>query len=472
MIKFACGFCFFYLKFTVVRVNIYIIHKQEVKYMGKRIIVAGLGHGGIAAAALLAKSGYDVTVFEKKEQGTLGYDWTDIFAPAALGIAGIPMPPRSKYEFKENMTFFSPNTVRGLEQQVPHDELEIKMERKDIYDHLINHAVSCGVKIEYGCEVISPIVKSKRVIGINTSDGEKYADLIIDACGMNSPVRRNLPDELGIENEIARRERITIFRAFYNKATDEEVDAKFRVMLLEGGRLGVSWVASEEEHTDLLVGRFEDFDLDEVNSFADYLRTKCPRLGKEIVRGGQFVEIPVRHPLSVMVADGYAAIGDSAFMTVPLIGSGIANSLKAAKMLADTVIADKEDTYSAEKLWNYQVKYYRALGAGLAPLECVKFLLLSLEPEELDYCFNSGMLNEDNITMTANFTALTDLFKLDIPDLMNKGIQVIQYPTLLKKILGCGVSIAKVTAACAAMPRVWNEQAVKLWADMYTKSFK
>ena len=56
--------------------------------MGKKIIVAGLGHGGIAAAALIAKAGFDVTVYEQKSEGTLGYDWTDIFAPNALGIAG------------------------------------------------------------------------------------------------------------------------------------------------------------------------------------------------------------------------------------------------------------------------------------------------------------------------------------------------------------------------------------------------
>ncbi len=440
--------------------------------MSKKIIVAGLGHGGIAAAAILAKNGYDVTVYEKQAQGTLGYDWTDIFAPAALRIAEIPMPPREKYEFKENMTFFSPNAKRGLEQKVPKDELEIKMERKDIYEHLINHAVSCGVKIEYGCEVLAPIVKSDRVVGIETADGEKYADLVIDACGMNSPVRRKLPYQLGIENEIARREKITIYRAFYSKASDEVVEAKFRVMLLEGGKLGVSWVASEEEHTDLLIGRFEEFDLEEVDCFAGYLRTKCPRLGNKVERGGQFVEIPVRHPLSVMVADGYAAIGDSAFMTVPLIGSGIANSLKAAKMLADTVMNDETGTYTTEKLWKYQVKYYRALGAGLAPLECVKFLLLTLEPEELDYCFNSGMLNEDNITMTANFTALTDLFRLDIPDLINKGVQVVKKPKLLKKILGCGASIAKVMTACAAMPVVYDKKAVSAWSKLYTKAFR
>ncbi|MBR2730615.1 MAG: NAD(P)-binding protein [Clostridia bacterium] len=53
--------------------------------MGKKVIVAGMGHGGIAAAALLAQAGFDVTVYEQKEAGKLGYDWTDIFAPARWG---------------------------------------------------------------------------------------------------------------------------------------------------------------------------------------------------------------------------------------------------------------------------------------------------------------------------------------------------------------------------------------------------
>ena len=61
--------------------------------MSVKIIVAGAGHGGIAAAAILAQNGYDVTVYERGKEGTLGYDWTDIFAPGALKIAGIGMPP-------------------------------------------------------------------------------------------------------------------------------------------------------------------------------------------------------------------------------------------------------------------------------------------------------------------------------------------------------------------------------------------
>ncbi len=439
--------------------------------MGKKIIVAGLGHGGIAAAALLADRGYDVTVYEKKAEGTLGYDWTDIFAPAALAIAGIPMPPESKYEYKEHMTFFAPTAKRSLTQRVPDDKLEIKMERKDIYAHLISHAENCGVKIVYDCEVTGPLMLGNRVVGIKTAQGDFQADLVIDACGVNSPVRTNLPSSMGIEKQVRRNEKITIYRAFYNKASDEEVEAKFRVMLFAGGVKSVSWVASEEEHTDLLVGRFEEFSLEELEEYADFLRQTSPRLGKERVRGGQFVEIPVRHPLSVMVGDGYAAIGDSAFMTVPLIGSGIANSLKAARMLADTVTNDRHCSFSAETLWNYQVKYYKELGAGLAPLECVKYLLLNLTPDELDYCFDSGMLNEDNITMTADFTSLYDLFKFDVPDLILKGKCAIKNTKLLKKIIGCGTEIAQVTAICAAMPKKWDRKKVMQWAKAYSKPF-
>lgn len=440
--------------------------------MSKSIIVAGLGHGGIAVAALLAQQGYDVTVYEQKKEGTLGYDWTDIFDPAALGVAGMGMPPKDKFEYKEDMTFFPPSERKCLYQHVPLDKREIKMERSDIYAHFIENAVNSGVKIVYECAVKGPIMLGNRVVGIHTEKGDFFGDLVIDSCGMNSPVRLNLPESSLVEKEVGRKEKITIYRAFFNKASDCDVPAKFKVMLYAGGVMGISWVASEDEHTDLLMGRFEDFDLDEVNRFADMLREKNPRLGTEIVRGGQFVEIPVRHTLSVMVSDGYAAIGDSAFMPVPLIGSGIANALRAARILADTIIADKTDSFSAETLWNYQVKYYEKLGAGLAPLECVKYLLFKLTPEEVDYCFETGILTDDNITMTAEFNKMTDLFKLDIKDLTNKAVNICKKPALTKKLLGTGASMAKVMAACATIPKKWDSQRVAAWAEKYTKAFK
>lgn len=439
--------------------------------MGKKIIVAGLGHGGIAVAAILARAGFDVTVYEQKKEGTLGYDWTDIFAPDALAVAGMPMPPKDKFEYKEDMTFFGPSMKTGLRQHVPQDKLEIKMERRDIYEHFINHALECGVEIQYEHKVLGPIILGNRVVGIKTDKGDIYGDLVIDSCGMNSPVRMNLPDEFGIEKEVARNEKITIYRAFFNKACDDAVEAKFKVMLFAGGELGVNWIASEDDHTDLLMGRFEDFTLEDVERFSEFLRETNPRLGTEIIRGGQFVEIPVRQPLSVMVADGYAAIGDSAFMTVPLIGSGIANCLKASRILANAIIADKNQSFSAETLWKYQQGYYKELGAGLAPLACGKLLLLSLTPEEVDYVMDNGILTEDLMTIGADFTGLGSV-NVDPRALINQAKQVCQDAELLKKIIACGVRMGKAVAACAMMPKKYNAKRVRSWAKVYEFIYK
>jgi flavin-dependent dehydrogenase len=242
-------------------------------------------------------------------------------------------------------------------------------------------------------------------------------------------------------------------------------------MLLKDNILGMSWVASEDEYTDVLIGRFEDFDKNEVERFTEVLRKTSPRLGTEIVRGGQFVKIPVRQPLSLMVADGYAAIGDSAFMTVPLIGSGIANSLRASKILADTVIADKNDSFSAESLWPYQYNFFKSLGTDLAVLAAAKLLMAKLNAGDVDFLFESGTVTDDDITFGANFTGLSSM-TIKVQDLLNKAKQVCKNMDFLKKLPSTGVRISAVTATCATIPRKYNSDKVRTWKKVYEKTFK
>ena len=242
--------------------------------MSKKIIVAGGGHGGIAVASILSRNGFDVTVYEKNSKENMGYDWTDIFDPKALAKADVPMPDKNLFEYKENMTFYSPNEKTPIRQRVPKDELEIKMERKDIYNLLVDTAEKNGVEIVYNCNIESAIIKDNRVVGINTSIGEIYGDLIIDACGCESPVRSSLPVEFGIEKHPYKNEKFYVYRAFYNKATEKPVEDKYKVCLLPEGKLGIGWVATEKEYTDLLIGRFEPFDMAEVERTAEYFRSR------------------------------------------------------------------------------------------------------------------------------------------------------------------------------------------------------
>ena len=59
----------------------------------KKILVAGAGHGGLVAAALLAKQGCDVTVYEAKREEDIGHDWEDRFTFSLLEkIVGKEIP--------------------------------------------------------------------------------------------------------------------------------------------------------------------------------------------------------------------------------------------------------------------------------------------------------------------------------------------------------------------------------------------
>lgn len=441
--------------------------------MGKKIIIAGGGHGGIACGAILARNGYDVTVYEKNKRKDMGYDWTDIFDRKAFTAIGMDVPEKELWNLKNDMTFFGPGMKTALRQNTPEDQLEIQMERKDIYNCIIKYAEDCGVKFQYGDAVESPLMLGNRIVGIKTEKSEVYADLVIDACGINSPLRKKLPSHLGIQNEAQEYERFYVWRGFYEKVDCGEVEDKFKVLLFHRGKLGISWVAAEEEYTDILIGRFNELDEEEVEKTLEILREENEHLGKKLVRGGEFVQIPVRQPLAVLVADGYAAIGDSAFMTVPIIGSGIANSMKAAKILANVIIDDKTESYSAASLWKYQKGFYNEIGSALAPLAAVKLLLTRLDPDELDYIFEKGILNADDMTIGADSTSLGAMLGgMSLDDIKIKVSGLINNTDVLKKVLRLGKEIAAATVVTAAMPKEYEIDKVRSWAEKYNNCFK
>lgn len=441
--------------------------------MGNKIIVAGGGHGGITAGMLLAKHGYDVTVYEKNSRENMGHDWTDIFDKKGFTALGLDLPDKELWNLKHDMTFYGPAMETALHQNTPVDQLEIQMERRDIYNYIIENAEKAGVKFVYNCEITGAVLFGNRIVGIKTNDGEKYADLVIDAAGMNSPVRKSLPHWLGIQNNSIEYEQFYVYRAFWNKTAEVDDINAFKVLMLHENKLGITWVATEEEHTDVLIGRFMPFDMSEVDRTMASLRKDNDSIGTEMLRGGQFVNIPVRQPLGVMVADGYAAIGDSAFMTVPIIGSGIANSFKAARILADAVIADIDNAFSAETLWKYQTEFYKKIGSGLAPLACVKLMLTRLEGHELDYIFRTGILNADDMTIGADSTNLAAMLGGMKPaDIAIKLKGLINNPVVLKKVVRMGLELVRATAVTAAMPEKYNRKAVLKWVKEYNKCFK
>lgn len=441
--------------------------KRECIKMKGKILVAGAGHGGLSCAANLAKSGFDVTVLEKQKREKLGYDWDDVFFIDCLDKAGFPKPDEKYYHHSYPLHCTSPNKKDWILQDFSGHDLDCSVDRKYLLRYMISFCEECGVKFIFEAEIASPITDGARVTGVKVKqDGLFYdfnADLVIDACGMNSTLRRLLPNKCGIINNFADDEYFTVYRALYERNNDLTPDEPYNVYFYHNYEGGADWVLCEEDYIDVLVGRFgkkltrEQID----NALADF-RKDYSSLGDKIVRGGQINTLPIRRMIPMMVCDSYAAIGDSAGMTIPLIGSGIANSIKAGKILAD-VIEECDGDYSRKNLWQYEYRYFNEIGKDLVLLDIVRKVIISVKGEDVDFMLNNKILTSSDISMASGGG-----FDLNIPALAKKGAKLLKNLDLVAGAAPKVMGVLKIKKVCDSMPKEYDEKKVGEWIKEYT----
>lgn len=81
-----------------------------------KIIVAGAGHGGLTAAALLSAAGHDVSVLEKEKRENLGHDWEDRFTFEILReITGQEIPGQSRRYRGDSAFMTTPMNGMGID---------------------------------------------------------------------------------------------------------------------------------------------------------------------------------------------------------------------------------------------------------------------------------------------------------------------------------------------------------------------
>ena len=365
----------------------------------KNIIVAGAGHGGLIAAAKLAKNGYKVTVYEKKTREEMGHDWEDRFTFSLLekliGISENNLPENC-WRYRDDCAFVSPAKRKKVVINYTAENRQKIMWRKPLINMIIDNALNCGVEINFSTEISAPLIENNRVVEIKTADGEIRADMVIDAAGVFSPVRCNLPDSFGIEKQPKNGDLFYAYRAYFNRDLSYDMpEVPFEVYMYHEGEQGLSWCCTNQDSVDILIGRVYKLTDKKVKEQLAIFKKEHPWVGSEILHGGNYGVIPVRRPLTRMVADGYAAVGDSAFMTTPMNGMGIDLSMQAGELLADTVI--KYDCSDADKLWNYNRDFHKLYGGDTAKNEGLKNAILSLPSEGVDFLFENDVIQSSDL---------------------------------------------------------------------------
>ncbi|MCQ2480278.1 MAG: NAD(P)/FAD-dependent oxidoreductase [Clostridia bacterium] len=427
----------------------------------KKIVVAGCGHGGLTAAANLAQRGFEVTIVEMNKREDLGYDWHDSVRKKDFADAGLPVPDESNFLPADRMCYYNPKKNVKVVPNKPASTSYAYMDRKFLINHLIDFALECGVNILFECKVLGAICTFDRVAGIRYENNggiyEIRGDLVIDACGLYSPVRLSLPDVFGVPNKVDEKDVFYAWRAYFEKHESTITDPESNIYFFHCGKPGMDWAITKDGYMDILVGGFGSLSKEDIKAAVKDFRSDYPYMGNNIIRGGTSDKIPLGKTLPVFVCNGYAAVGNSAYMTEPLSGSGIDLSIFAGKLLAETVTTCKGDC-CIENLWMYNYLYIKTQAEKRYSSAIIKSLMSSLKAEDIDFLMEKKIMTEKEIAGTGGkptiFQQIRKLAVLFRPRLYLPLLSILKKNKLAAKL--------KKT-----LPKHYNKEAVESWAAEY-----
>lgn len=423
-----------------------------------KIVIIGAGHGGLQAAKELSKNGFQVTVYEKNSPQEVSYDWRDDVEPTVFEELKIILPDNSRKTGRTS--FVAPFSETPLYIESEENAVEWSIKRNNFVLLLAGLAEECGAKVKFNTPVQNLIVENNEVKGVVVENEKIFSDLVIDSSGIDSCFRKEVAKIFNITGQLDDNDVFTVYRAFVKTADGEKLpeNHKKKVYLKYLGMPGISWCICEPDGlVNVLIGRVGKMTESEFKNALSKLKKSNPVISDEIVMGGNFGRIPVRYPLTKMVGEGYVTVGDAAFMTIPLTGSGISNSLRAGHFLADEII--KNNSVSVETLWKYQVKYYEKIGAEHFFEDYLKRTLLYSSDEDIKYVFESGIITEKDM---CNFSSGNGL-KFTPQELILKLHKCLKKSNFMITLLSALLKGLKAKNQAMRIPTKYDEGKIKLW---------
>lgn len=428
-----------------------------------KIIIAGAGIGGLILAKELEGKGYEITIIEKNTVKGLSFDWHDDVECGIVDEFDIDLS-KIKHYLKQDWAFVFPEVEEVIGLQIPDEKKDISIHRRDLSKYLIGKLKEA--KIDEGNAIKGAICKEGKVIGVRTNKGDILGDLIVDCCGVDSPVRSSLPDEFGVIQKIAEEDVFNVYRGFYKRTDAPKEDFTNKAFLRHLGRKGISWVLDKGDHVDVLVGNAGKLSKSELDISIGHLKEIEAVLSDELFSSA-VCRIPVRRPLEKMFANGYVALGDSACMTIPMLGSGIASSMRAGRILAG-VIENCNGVYTEEKLYPYQEKVAKKFGAAHAAIDVLKRWLLAENVDVLGFFIHKEIIVKEDMQGAAE----GGMVKLGFGEILRRAMRGLSNIGALLRLAKTLSKQEKAQKLWLKMPTAYDVDKYKKWIENSKKIFK
>lgn len=373
------------------------------------VIIVGAGPGGSATAKHLAGKGYDVALYEKRQEIGAPKRCAEGISLGGLERLNLQPPKHCIRQGINGAIVIAPN---GKDVEIDYGkEYGYVLERKVFDKWLAEEAVRAGAKVQAKTYIKEVIKENGKIVGVK---GEFLGEDFEDRCKI-------LIASDGIESKISRMAGLNttcnpnfVDSGFQYEMAGIDIEDQRRIYLYFGNKIaprGYVWVFPKGKDVANvgigIHGKNEIPAAEYLNRFIE----KTPALKKgsiiEVNAGG----IPVGGFLQKMTLDNFLAVGDAAHQVNPIHGGGLFESQFAAKIAANVIDeAIKSKDTSARKLDRYNVEWWKQRGNALRRVEALRDVVENLDDEDMNYL--AGNLSGENLIDFSRGDSLVILGKL------------------------------------------------------------
>ncbi len=304
---------------------------SDIRGVLKQITIIGGGLAGLVSSILLARKGFNVTLFEKKHypfHRVCGEYISNEVKPFLLRNGLFPNtynPPQINY--------FQFTSVKGKSCEMPLDLGGFGISRYQLDEFLYQIALREGVSVKTKTKVSD--VRFEHSHFVVTTDHESLeSQMVIGAQGKQSVIDKKL-------NRSFTKKRSPYIGVKYHIKTDFPKD-KIALHNFNSGYCGISAIEDGKYNLCYLGSREELRKYGTIDTMEEELLKKNPHLN-EIFNNADFLfdKPEVINEFSFVpkqaVEQHVLMTGDSAGLITPLCGNGMAMAIHSAKMLCDCI---------------------------------------------------------------------------------------------------------------------------------------
>jgi len=404
------------------------------------VIVVGAGTAGCLAAKTTAEAGLKVCLIERKRKEEIGQKICgDALGEHHLKNLGLEKPQGGELEKRiEGIKIYSPDLETVF--TIAHEDFVGYLLNRHLFGQwLLKKALDEDAVLLDSTQCLGPIIEKNFVTGVlakNLKTGKSIqlrSKVVVDASGFIAVVRRKLPKEMGVENEVANEDVEACYREIRQLKQETENTNYCEIYLNQkvnpGGYAWIFPKGGAKVNAGLGVCMRGNFP-NPKDQFYKYVLTKPLFEGSLLLNGGAWYD-PTRRPLDNMVGNGVAIIGDAACLVNPIHGGGIGPSMLSGYLAGKAIInALETGDVSQKSLWAYNCKYMEKYGGKQAGLDVFRFLLLTSRDEDINYGMKYKLLTEEDVLKAS----LGEEFRLNITETAKRVFRGLKRISFLNKL--------------------------------------